>query len=231
MNLSCAYPNAQHYDSPLAANQGLPSTRGVAQPGRALALGARSRQFESGRPDHSNRMVQSLKLLAHQMSALYAATLQTFKAQGWHYREVAGIEVLEADFEAHHTKVALHVQIYGEAHIATVVATASLQVAHTHRLQVSELLMRTNKELNLGNFELDWDSGAVMFRITNIFPPHRYDERILATLVHSTIAETDRLTPFLGEICNTPKGELILLRVRDLMKREDLLPPAPAEEP
>jgi hypothetical protein len=26
--------------------------RGVAQPGRALALGARSRRFESGRPDH-----------------------------------------------------------------------------------------------------------------------------------------------------------------------------------
>ncbi|MCW0220515.1 MAG: YbjN domain-containing protein [Prosthecobacter sp.] len=164
------------------------------------------------------------------MSALYASTLTTFKNQGWHYREVPGMEVIESDFEAHHTKVPLHVQIYGEAHIASVVATASIQVPATHRLQTAELLMRTNKELNLGNFELDWDSGAVMFRISNIFPPHRYDERILASLVHSTIAEMDRLTPFLGEVCNTPKGELILLRVRDLMKREELLPPPPPEE-
>jgi hypothetical protein len=40
----------------------------------------------------------------------------------------------------------------------------------------------------------------------------------------------DRLTPFLGEIIHTPKGELILLKVADLMKREDLLPPAPEAE-
>lgn len=164
------------------------------------------------------------------MSALYAVTLTTFKEQGWHYREVPGMEVIESDFEAHHTKVPLHVQIYGEQHIASVVASASIQVPSSHRLQVAELLMRTNKELNLGNFELDWDSGAVMFRISNIFPPHRYDQRILASLVHSTIAETDRLTPFLGEICQTPKGELLLLSVRDLMKRQDLLPPPPPEQ-
>lgn len=164
------------------------------------------------------------------MSALYAATLSAFKTQGWHYREVQGMEVIESEFEAHHTKVPLHVQIYGEAHVASVVSTASIQVPTTHRLQVAELLMRTNKELNLGNFELEWDEGVVMFRVANIFPPHRYDERILANMVHSAIAEMDRLTPFLGEICQTPKGELLLVRVRDLMKREDLLPPALEEQ-
>ncbi len=163
------------------------------------------------------------------MSALYAATLTAFKTQGWIYREVPGMEVIESDFEAHHTKVPLHVQIYGEAHIATVVANASIPVPKTHRLQAAELLMRTNQELNLGNFEMNWDSGAVMFRVTNIFPPHRHDERILASLVHAAIAEIDRLTPFLGEVCKTPKAELILLRVVDLMKRQDLLPPPPAE--
>lgn len=161
------------------------------------------------------------------MSALYAATLNAFKAQGWAYREVQGMEVIEADFEAHHAKVPLHVQVYGEVHIASVVASSGLQVPKTHRLQAAELLMRTNKELNLGNFELDWDSGAVFFRQTNIFPPHRYDERILASLVHSAIAEMDRLTPYLGEVCNTPKAELLMLRVPDLMKRQDLLPPPP----
>jgi hypothetical protein len=40
----------------------------------------------------------------------------------------------------------------------------------------------------------------------------------------------DRLTPFLGEIIQTPKGELLLLKVADLMKREDLLPPVPEAE-
>lgn len=164
------------------------------------------------------------------MSALYAATLNTFKEMGWHYREVPEHSVIEADFEAHHTKVPLHVQIFGETHIASVVASCTLSVPSTHRLAACELLMRTNRELNIGNFELDWGGGTVLFRATNIFPPHRYDQRILASLVHSAISEVDRLTPFLGEVIHTPKGELILLQVADLMKREDLLPPAPEAE-
>ena len=97
-------------------------------------------------------------------------------------------------------------------------------------MHVAELIMRTNKELNIGNFELDWDSGLVMFRVTNIFPALHHDERIIATLVHASIAEMDRLTPFLGEICQTPTSELLLLMITDLMRREDFLPPAPEEK-
>jgi hypothetical protein len=158
-------------------------------------------------------------------SALYTATLAAFKAQGWAFQPVQGIEVIEANFEAHHAKVPLHVQIHGEAGIISVVARATVTVPTTHRLQVSELLMRTNKELNVGNFELDWDDGTVMFRVTNIFPGGIHDERLIAGLVHTSIGEVDRLTPFLGEVCRTPKGELLLLRVSELMKRQDLLPP------
>lgn len=158
-------------------------------------------------------------------SVLYSATLAAFKAQGWAYQPVAGMEVIEASFEAHHAKVPLHVQIHGEAGIASIVARTTLTVPTTHRLAVSELLMRTNKELNIGNFELDWDDGIVMFRVTNIFPGGHYEERLIAGLVHTAIGETDRLTPFLGEVCRTPKGELLLLRITDLMKRQDLLPP------
>jgi hypothetical protein len=162
-------------------------------------------------------------------SALYLATLSAFKAQGWAFQPVEGMEVIEANFEAHHAKVPLHVQVYGEAGIVSVVARTTQTVLNPHRLAASELLMRTNKELNIGNFELDWDSGIVMFRVTNIFPGGHHDERLIAGLVHTAIGETDRLTPFLGEICRTPKGELLLLKVTDLMKRQDLLPPPPAE--
>lgn len=164
------------------------------------------------------------------VSALYATALSTFKEMGWHYREVPEHDVIESEFEAHHTKVPLHMQIFGETHIVSVVANATLQVLPSHRLPVCELLMRTNKELNLGNFELEWDAGQVMFRVTNVFPPHRHDSRILASMVHSAVAEMDLLTPYLGEILRTPKGELLLLKVADLMKREDLLPPAPDAE-
>ena len=164
------------------------------------------------------------------MSALYAATLQSFKNRGWHYREVSGREVIEADFEAHHGKVMLHVQVFGEAGMVSVVSRASFPFPATHRAKVAELLMRTNQQMTLGAFEMDWDSGAVFFRVTNVFPSHRSDETILAALVHAAVAEMDRMTPFLGEVCRTPAGELLLLRVPELMEREDLLPPVPAED-
>ncbi len=159
------------------------------------------------------------------MSALYAATLKAFKSRGWHYREVPDREVLEADFEAHHGKVMLHAQVFGEAGMVSVVARASFPFPSTHRARVAELLMRTNQQLTVGNFEMDWDNGEVFFRVTNIFPVHRGDEAILAAMVHAAIGEMDRMTPYLGEVCRTPKGELLLLNISDLMAREDLLPP------
>lgn len=164
------------------------------------------------------------------VSALHAAVLNAFKAQGWAYRKVEQDEVIESDFEAHHTKVSLHVQSFGDSGIMSVVAGASIPVPKSHYLAVCELLMRVNKELTVGNFELEWETGQVLCRVTNVFPPNRAEERIIAGLVHSTVAEVDRLTPFLGEICKTPQGELLLLRVAGLLKREDLLPPAPSGE-
>ncbi len=161
------------------------------------------------------------------MSPLYAATLQAFKTRGWHFREVPGREVVETDFEAHHTKVPLHVQIFGEARMASVVARASFPFPPSHRAKVAELLMRTNQQLTLGNFEMDWDGGTVLFRMTNVFPPQNADQDILAAMVHAAIAEMDRLTPFLGEVCRAPARALALLNVTELMAREDLLPPEP----
>ena len=66
-----------------------------------------------------------------------------------------------------------------------------------------------------------------MFRVSNIFPKNRYDEEIIISMAHNAVAEMDRFTPFLGELCKTKKEMLPLLDVRELMQREELLPPAP----
>jgi hypothetical protein len=163
------------------------------------------------------------------MSALHVAVLNAFKSMNWQYRTVPDMEVVESGFEGYHGRITLHVQSFPEAEIVAVVATASATVPAGHRAKVAELLMRTNKELNLGAFEMDWDGGTVMFRQSNVFPKNRHDEGIIANLTHNAVAEMDRLTPFLGEIIRTKKDLLVLLDVPELMRREDLLPPAPPE--
>ena len=164
------------------------------------------------------------------MSALHATVLTTFKNQNWAYRKVPDMDVIETDFEAHHGKMHVHVQSFGEANILAVVATAGSKVPSSHVPRAAELIMRVNKELNVGNFEMDWDNGVVMFRQSNVFPAHRYDEFVISGLVHTAIAEMDRMTPFLGELLKTRKEMLPLLSVSDLLMREDLLPPVPEEE-
>jgi hypothetical protein len=163
------------------------------------------------------------------MSALHAAVLNAFKSRNWTYREVPDMKVVESSFEAYHGKVPLHVQSFGEMHIVSVVANASITVPHTHKSRAAELLMRANKDLNVGAFELDWDAGVVMFRQANVFSKHRYDEELIANLVHNAIAEMDRMTPFLGELCKTNAAMLPLMDLGQLLKREDLLPPPPEE--
>ena len=163
------------------------------------------------------------------MSALHAAVLNAFKSRSWTYREVSGLEVVESGFDAYHGRVLAHVQSFAAAHFVTVVANASEAVPAGHRNRAAELLMRVNKELSLGAFEMDWDSGQVMFRQGNVFAELRYDEPVIAGLVHNAVGEMDRLTPFLGELCRTKKEMLPLLDVPALLLREELLPPVPAQ--
>ena len=161
------------------------------------------------------------------MSALHAAVINAFKSMGWQYRAVPDVEVVECWFEAHHAKVLLHAQTHAEANLVSVVSNASITVPKTHLKAVAELLMRSNKELNLGNLEVDWETGQVMFRVANLFSPHRHDERIIASMVHTAVAEMDRLAPFLAEVCRLGTGELLLLDIPELLAREDFLPAIP----
>lgn len=138
--------------------------------------------------------------------------------------------MLESSFEAYHTKVPVHVQSYGDMHLISVVATASITVPHTHKSRAAELLMRVNRDLNLGNFELDWDQGIVVFREGQVFSKHRYDESVIINLVHNAIAEMDRMTPYLVELCKATPAMLPLLDLKQLLKREDLLPVVPVDD-
>ena len=99
-----------------------------------------------------------------------------------------------------------------------------------HQPAVLELLARANKSLNLGGFEFDLDRNRLVFRITNLFDRDRYDADIVTSLVHCTIAELDRMTPYATTIIQTPSDLLDDLDIERHLMREDLIPPVPGEE-
>ena len=152
-----------------------------------------------------------------------------FGQQGWHCEPVEGREVLEAHFEAHHTHIRLHAQAFPQLNALSIVAECPLSPEATHLAPAVELLMRANKQLTLGGFELDFDRQHLVFRITNLFDREQFDADIVSSMVHCSIAELDRIVPLLGTLLKTPADLLSDLSLPLLLEREDLLPPVPED--
>jgi hypothetical protein len=164
-------------------------------------------------------------------SELYQNLLRVFEASGWNYTEVSGKEVIRAGFEAHHTRVELHVQIFAPLTAVSVVAESPRTTNHPGRRErLAEAVCRINQSLTVGNFELDWDLGRVFFRATNLFSDPSGDGDIIAGLVHSTVAEMDRFAPVEAVIHRAEGSVLASLDVAALLQRDDLLPEIPEIE-
>jgi hypothetical protein len=150
--------------------------------------------------------------------------------QGWRAERVPGQLVLEMAFEAHHTRVPLHVQAYPEIGALQVVSYLGHDIPAARRSVVAEMLLRLNADLTLGAFELDYDRSRVLFRVTNLFPTPPTEPALLLRLIQTSVAEADRLTPLLTVLLRLSVTELASLNLKLFLQREDLLPPVPTAE-
>ena len=158
-------------------------------------------------------------------SELYATVLSVFEEAGWAHTEVAGREVIRAGFEAHHTRIDLHVQVFAPLSAVSVVSESPRICENpAHRERLAELAMRVNQTLTVGNFELDWDAGRLNFRVTNLFPTPQGDAAIIRGLVHTTVGEMDRIAPLEAILLGSDGPALASLDLDALLRREDLLP-------
>ena len=80
-------------------------------------------------------------------------------------------------------------------------------------------------QIRARRLELDYDTGRVVFRATNVFCGTSSAPPIVAGLVHTAVAEVDRLTPLLTLLLRMTPEELGRLNLRLFLQREDLLPP------
>ncbi len=162
-------------------------------------------------------------------SALFAAVKTVFSTEGWEFSEVPGRAVIHSGFEAHHTRVDLHVQAFPELNAISVVSESPLSLPDPPRRErLAELVLRTNQGLTVGNFEMDWDAGRVIFRATNLFTSAEGDAEIIRGLVHTTILEMDRVAPLIVLISQAEGPTLAGLDLPELMSRGDLLPGEPS---
>ena len=162
-------------------------------------------------------------------SELLATIRSVFAEEGWSYAEVEDREVLRAGFEAHHTRVDLHVQVFARLPAVSVVSESPrTSPGPAHRERLAELAMRMNQTLTVGNFELDWDAGRLLFRVTNVFSTAQGDPAIIRGLIHTTVGEMDRIAPLEAIVLRSEGPALAELDLVALLERADLLPEVPA---
>lgn len=155
------------------------------------------------------------------------SVVDAFGQQGWHCEAVEGRDVVTTAFEAHHTHVHLHAQVFININALSVVAETPLIMDAKRKPLLLELLMRASKQLTIGGFEYDLDREQLVFRITNLFEKELYDADIISSMVHCAIAELDRIVPIIGVLNHTKDDLLKDLSLPLLLEREDLLPPVP----
>lgn len=161
-------------------------------------------------------------------SELFKTVLAVFGEAGWAHQVVEGREVIRAGFEAHHTRVQLHVQVFAPLSAVSVVAESDRHSADpARRERIAELAMRVNQTLTVGNFELDWDAGRLFFRVTNLFPSPAGEAGMIRALVQTAVLEMDRISPLEAMLFRAEGPELAALDLTALLDREDLLPPVP----
>ncbi|MDF1755494.1 MAG: hypothetical protein P1U89_22080 [Verrucomicrobiales bacterium] len=164
-------------------------------------------------------------------SELFSSVKAAFDREGWAFTEVEGREVLTCGFEAHHTRVNLHVQTFQQMRAVSVVSESALRTSNPlQRDRLAELVMRVNHTLTVGAFELQWDIGQIIFRITNLFPTPQGDIDIIAGLVHNVVAEMDRISPMETLLHRAEGPELAGIDILELINREDLLPEVPVPQ-
>lgn len=155
---------------------------------------------------------------------LFETVKATFDSEDWSYTQVENREVILAGFEAQHLMVNLHVQVFDEIGAVSVVSESDKTTYSTAlRERIAELILRTNQTLTVGNFEMFWDEGRVVFRVCNLFSDNKGDSRTIAGMVHSTISEMDRLAPMMDILFDAEKctdGELDALSIPVLMEMD-----------
>ena len=157
-------------------------------------------------------------------SVLFTSLCRSLRQSGWNYERVPEREVAALGFETKNGRIDVMAQAFAPIRAIGLTSETDLAMAPHHRLKLAELLMRTNLELTIGNFEMNWDTLRVFYRTTNLFVEEAPASSILAGMVHAAVAEMDRMIVLCRELNLASETELAGYDIGRLLRRPDLFP-------
>ena len=157
-------------------------------------------------------------------SQIFTTLCGILRAQDWKFTRVDGREVVELAFAARTGTIPIHAQAFPAIGALSLTAEATPAPSLTQRTKLAELMMRTNLQLTVGNFEMDWDVPRVFFRLVNVFDNQAPADRVVVGMIHAAVAETDRMIALMRALATCPASGLATFDISRLLRREDIFP-------
>ena len=147
---------------------------------------------------------------------------KAFQKQKWEFQQIQA-DVIESFFEGYHTKIRIHAQVFSKINVLHIISSTRISIPKTYHNKLLQLINKANSQLTLGNFE--YKKNHLIFRAANLFAQSKYQESVIASLVHSAIAEIDHLSACVSVLGNTPFLQIEEISLQEILERAELYPP------
>ena len=121
--------------------------------------------------------------------------LQFFHDDGWPVMEVEPGKTWQLTFKGTQGLWTCYMEIREEFFQFTFYSICPINVPELKRVAMAELLTRVNSRLQLGNFEMDFDSGDLRYRTSLSLDSDAVDNAQLRPLVYVNVNMMDRFIP------------------------------------
>ena len=121
--------------------------------------------------------------------------LQFFHDDGWPVMEVEPGKTWQLTFKGIQGLWTCYMEIREEFFQFTFYSICPINVPELKRVAMAELLTRVNSRLQLGNFEMDFDSGDLRYRTSLSLDSDAVDNAQLRPLVYVNVNMMDRFIP------------------------------------
>jgi hypothetical protein len=146
------------------------------------------------------------------MAAFADKIIQFFQSDGWPLMEVEPDATWQLTFKGSQGLWTCYAQVREEFLQFTLYSICPVNVPESKRAAVAELLTRANCYAQLGNFEMEFDSGEVRYRTSLSLDSDILEPALLRPLVYVNVNMMDRFIPAIMAVCYSEQTPLVALQ-------------------
>jgi hypothetical protein len=127
--------------------------------------------------------------------SLMNVVLQFFQEDQWNYQKIENKPVVRTGYRGERGTWICYARLDSENEAFLFHTLMGLNIPPQQRGAVAEYLMRVNMNLPVGGFEIDFEHGAVRYKIGVYVPDHTLTVGMIRTIAYASLRMMDHYSP------------------------------------